>query len=284
VVFLAATGLLFLAGVALAAVDRMRSGRSSQLAVPLALATGALLLLVITAAGRSDLGTAYAHEGRYIYLVTAMMLPALALAADSFVRRWARLLPIAIAVFVLGIPANMLAAISAQHDLKSFYATTRQMVLSIPRNPLARQAPRSLRPEPIFSPQLTVGWLLDESAHHRLPAPSNTSPLGLVDSTFRLSFAQGRGSAPTKGCHLLDGPLALKLERGDTLGIFANTIQIAPAFYSYLRLLFYPSDGARVDVLHTTGFVLLRPVKSPPNWRSAREDTGRTPRVCVLPR
>lgn len=283
-VFLAATGILFLAGVALAATDRMRSGRSSQLAVPLALAAGAVLLLVMTAAGRSDLGTTYAREGRYVYLVAAMMLPALALAADSFVRRWERLLPIAIALFVVGVPANMLAAIKAQNDLKPFYATTRQMVLSIPRNPLARQVPRSLRPEPIFSPQLTVGWLLDESAHNRLPAPRITSPPGLVDSTFRLSFAQGRGPAPTTGCHQLDGPLALELKRGDTLGIFANTILIAPAFYTYLRLLFYPSDGTRLAVLHTPGYVVLRPVKSPPNWRSAREDTGLTPRVCLLPR
>jgi hypothetical protein len=282
--FLTATGVLLLTGVALAITERRRSGHLSQLAAPLALAAGAVLFLVMTAAGRSEFGTTYAREGRYIHVVSAMMLPALTVAADAFVRRWRRLLPIAIALFVAGVPANMVAAIRAQNDLKPFYANTRQMVLSIPRNPLARQVPRSLRPEPIFSPQLTVGWLLDEYAHNRLPAPSITSPLGFVDSTFRLSFAQGRGPAPTTGCHQLVGPLALKLKRGDTLGISANTIQIAPAFYTYLRLLFYPSDGTRLAVLHAPGYVILSPVVNPPNWRSARENTGRTPRVCVLPR
>src|SRR5205823_4808388 len=66
-------------------------------AAPLALAGGALVFLVLTGvlragqgggAFRQLTGAEHARQSRYVYLVAAMLLPAIALAADAIIRRW----------------------------------------------------------------------------------------------------------------------------------------------------------------------------------------------------
>jgi hypothetical protein len=66
-----------------------------RFAEPLALLAGAAIFLVITGYGRAGKlffnpggGPENARASRYVYLVAAMVLPALAVAADSIIRRW----------------------------------------------------------------------------------------------------------------------------------------------------------------------------------------------------
>ena len=92
-------------------------------AVPLALLIGAVLFLFLTGIVRSgqpalfiaqhNIGPGRARQSRYVYIVVAMALPALAIAADAIARRW-RLLTIPIVVVLLaGLPGNI-------HDLRIY--------------------------------------------------------------------------------------------------------------------------------------------------------------------
>ena len=73
---------------------------------PVALLVGSWCSSSITAVNRSVFGADWARQSRYVSLVGAMTLPALAVAADALATRWRWFLPIAIAMFLVGIPAN----------------------------------------------------------------------------------------------------------------------------------------------------------------------------------
>ena len=105
--------VVLVGGVALAAIDRRGTSRLDELAAPIALFAGGLGLLAVTAVNRATFGADWARQSRYVSLVGAMMLPTLAVAADAFTRRWRWCFPVAIALFLVGIPANLHAATDA---------------------------------------------------------------------------------------------------------------------------------------------------------------------------
>ena len=73
---------VLIVGLAIALRHRSRSGQLRQLAAPVALLAGSVVFLAITATGRLSVGVDTAGAPRYLYLVAAMTLPALAVAAD----------------------------------------------------------------------------------------------------------------------------------------------------------------------------------------------------------
>ena len=93
-------------GLVFAPSQRRKSGRINELAAPVALFLGAFGLLAITAINRSAFGSDWARQSRYVSLVTAMMLPAIAIAADAIATRWRMFLPVAIAVFLRRHPGE----------------------------------------------------------------------------------------------------------------------------------------------------------------------------------
>jgi hypothetical protein len=205
--------VILIAGLAIALRQRSLSGQLRQLAAPLALLVGSVVMLAITGTGRLALGVETARASRYVHLVAAMTVPALAVAADAVATRWRSLLPVAIAVFVVGIPGNIRALGDAQNDLTPMYTSWRQMILSLPRDPFAREVPRSLRPERATGGEVTIGWLLDGVAQHRIPAPGDASPRAIATAQFRLSFDQRGAPATTTSCRRLTRPLTATLGR-----------------------------------------------------------------------
>src|ERR1700694_3086870 len=105
-----------------------------------------------------------------------MTLASLAVAVDALATRWRRCVPLAIAVFLVGIPTNLRAASRAQQVLKARDGATRATMLSMPFEPLARLVPRSVIPEPTTAGAVTVGWLLDAADDHHLPDAGPIEP------------------------------------------------------------------------------------------------------------
>ena len=103
----AVLALLLVGGLGLARSSVRDAARRAQLAAPLALLAGSIVFLAITAVGRASFGSDYARISRYVSLTVAMLLPALAVALNAIVSRWRVLLPLAVAVLVVGIPANL---------------------------------------------------------------------------------------------------------------------------------------------------------------------------------
>jgi hypothetical protein len=253
--------IVLIAGLVVAAGDRRRAGRLSELAAPIALLLGSVIFLGITATGRDgQFGPEFARAERYVHLVVAMTLPALAVAANALTVRWRWLLPGVILLFVVGIPGNVRAGVDGVRFYKGPDQTTRQMMLTLPRDPFARQVPRSLRPEAADAGQVTIGWLLDGVAQHRIPAPSHVAASDLISDNFRLSFFQQRASSPQTSCRTTTGSLVVVLKKGDAIGFSGNVILVRPVLPRRLKgppLRFAPADGATVMVLRDVGQVTV---------------------------
>ena len=164
--------------------------------MPVALLAGSIVFLAGTAIGRASFGSDYARISRYISLTAAMLLPALAVAADALARRWRLFLPVAMALLLVGIPSNLRGVAAAQKPLDSLYSKTRLTILTLPRDSLAAAAPRSLRPEQLTARYVTVGWLLDGVKQHRIPKPPFTIQDVVSSANFRLSLFQTNDPAP----------------------------------------------------------------------------------------
>ncbi|MDQ1380498.1 MAG: hypothetical protein QOJ71_1217 [Actinomycetota bacterium] len=247
-------------GLTLAVVQARRSGQLAMCFAPLGLLAGSVLFLVITATGRaSSFGSTYALQPRYAYLVAAMTLPALAVAADALASRRRWLLPFAMALFLVSIPGNVRAVVRIEREAKRLDQETRRLVISIPIDPRAHTVPRSLRPETAFSQHLTVGWILDQGAHHELPsAPISKAAFAVTD--FRLSFDRGPGGSASAACKPLEHPMPLRLKPGDVIGVFDNPLVVRSAKIGMLvPLLFRPTEGSSVVVLRDPGPVIITP-------------------------
>jgi hypothetical protein len=263
--------IVLVAGLALAFVQARASGDLKARFAPVGLLVGSVLFLVITATGRaSSFGATYALQPRYAYLVAAMTLPAIALAADALTSRWKWFLPVAMVLFLIGIPGNIQALTRIERETKRLDQETRRLVISIPIDPRARAVPRSLHPETAFSPQLTVGWILGQSAAHKLPT-GHISPAAFAVTGFRLSFDRRPGGAPTPACTPLRHPTPVTLEPGDVIGVFDNPLVVRSRKIGMLvPLVFKPADGSSVVVLSDPGPVILAP-----------KSASSVPRVCL---
>jgi hypothetical protein len=260
-------------GFALAVVGRHRS----RLVAPAALLAGAVVFLTITALGRAVVrGADGARADRYVYLVAAMCLPALAVAADALVRRWSMLLPVALAIFAVGIPGNV----------RAFHlggVTDRRMIETLPRDPLAARTPRSVRPDPVSARWVTIGWLRDAARAGRIASPGPLTAQDLANDDFRLSFLQTRTNRSAATCRSdpLKLPATVNLLSGDVIGVYAGARLMGVATPIFVKpdgqplrgppLAFGADDGGDVRVLRDVGSVRLS---------AATPFFG--PRVCVL--
>jgi hypothetical protein len=266
-------GILYAAvlvtGVLVAFVDERRAGRARRLAAPVALLGGSVVFLAIAANGRLVFGPEAARASRYLYLVGAMTLPALACAINAFARRWPVLLPVAIAVFLVGIPAN-LDAMRDSANRNRVPNSYRQMVLTLPRVPLARTVPRSIRPEPVGAPYVTIGWLVDGVRDGHIPPPRRQTAALVKTANFRLSFFQREPRDATERCSsALKFPVVVTLRAGDVIGLYegarvfpgaSDTLRISPAAPATLLgplPVFRPRGGESLLVLRDLGNVRL---------------------------
>lgn len=278
--------VVLVAGLAAAVRQRQVSGSRTQLAAPVALLAGSVAFLAITANGRLVVGPDYARATRYVYVVAALTLPALATAADALSSRWRVLAPGAVGLFLVGVPGNVHALADAQDRLKSSYAVERQIILSLPRDPLAVRVPRSLRPETVNAGSVTIGWLLDGVHQHRIPAPPVMSNRDLLSDNFRLSFLQQHTRQSATTCRAaLSLPVTIPLKTGDVIGLYegatafngtSGPMNARPANPKQLLgpvLSFEPRAGADVTVLSDLGPV-----------RISAASPFFAPRVCILRR
>jgi hypothetical protein len=103
-----ALGVLLAVGLVLAwrGLDRVDVRRRA--AAPAALLAGGIFFLVISGLGRAtSFGPEFARSSRYVYLVAALVLPALAVAAEAVIQRWRILAPAVVLLLLIGIPGNL---------------------------------------------------------------------------------------------------------------------------------------------------------------------------------
>ncbi len=206
-------------------VSGMRATRR-ELVLPTALLLGAGAFLVIAAFDRSGVGSSAARLSRYLHILAALTLPALAVAIDALFSRWRAAGAIALAVLLVGIPGNVASARDFARRQRTIDDATRQTMLSIARVPLARDVPAPLRPDPNRAPTLAIGWLLDGVHEGQIPSARASTPREASTNRLRLSLEEldRRSGFP---CRSLPAAVDLRLVKGDTFGIVGRVLAIS---------------------------------------------------------
>ncbi len=223
-----ALGVVLIGGLVLAWRRLDRAEIRQRAAAPCALLAGAVMFLAIAGVGRAAaFGPDFARSGRYLHLVAAFSLPALAVAADAVARRWRALTPVMLVLLVIGVPGNLDTL--ADSEPPRGVLATRDLVLTLPRLSLAAEVPRSVRPMALVevgSAKVTIGWLLDGLESGRIPAPGDVDPRTVADATFRLSIDQTFDRATHSECRELAEPVQRRLEKGESLVIRDGPVRV----------------------------------------------------------
>jgi hypothetical protein len=135
-------------------------------------------------------------------------------------RRWRVIAPVVAVVLVIGIPGNVDVVVNYMHRpfVKS-QLVYRRMILSLPRVPAAKEAPRDLIPEQDLAHFVTIGWLLDGARSGRIPKPAQISAADAAMDEIRLSLEQSRSMRilPGYDCIGSKTPLEFHLQAGDVI-------------------------------------------------------------------
>lgn len=184
-------------------------------AVPAALLFGAIVFLFVTGLGRGADFAAFTPPGpasRYRYVAAALIIPALAVAADALSRRSKVLAPIALSLLLIGVPGNVRVAADKETDWRGY----KQLILSAARLPIFAHAPRSVHPDGFGDRWLTIGWLRDGIASGRIPAPDLLTPAKVAVFTLDLAL-QPAVRARQQPCVALDHTIIRVLATGHAL-------------------------------------------------------------------
>jgi hypothetical protein len=215
---------VLIGGLALGATEAGVGRFARRAAGPLGLLAGSVVLLSISGWGRWQFGAAYAGQSRYLYLTAAMILPALGVAIESVGHRWRPAAPVALGVLLIGVPGNI-GLFRSDADAATFTAQ-RQLMLSLPYSPLAREVPPAVRPDPLVSFDVTIGWLLDQKEAGRLSEPGSVSDGVTSQIPLRLGLQQAVFPYTPKDCTATSG-VELSPQKGDTIVLSGDRADIS---------------------------------------------------------
>jgi len=212
-----------------------------QFAVPVALFVGAGVFLVVTAVVRSgqpspvfgvaDVGPDRARQSRYVYMLAAMLLPMLAIAADAIAKQWRVLTVPVVALLVVGVPGNLHQLSIFTEQMEHSRDKERVIILEAPRLPIARYVPRSLAPAHFTG--LSMGWLIDSLPSGRIPSPGPLTQTQIAYQSLLLVLRNAK--LPTAAnCHPL-----VRVERLVAPAFDRLTLETGTATITY-----FPPSGA----------------------------------------
>jgi hypothetical protein len=218
-------------------------------AVPIALLGCSIAFLFSAAALRADVIGADPAGSRYLYVVAALSIPAIATAVDAIARRWLVAFPLGLALLLVPIPRS----ISGARHLGP-YALGDPTVLVVPDLPGAADLPPDtyLDPRGEGSGNFTVGWLLQARADGDAPAYTGAGRSAAeLNWHFRLSLRQTSDPAPD-ACEPIVEPLDLSFDAGETFGIAGGPVVVRnaePGGSPLLSTTFNPALGETIEVM-----------------------------------
>ena len=221
-------GALLLVGLALAWWPRLRDDLPARAAAPGALLGGAVLFLAITGFGRAGQPLSVLTQpwdaSRYLHIVAALVLPALAVGLDAIARRLGRPGTVAaVVVLLVGVPGNLSAVDTYVAQTGPSLRIFRHAILATPKLAITRDLPRSYKPFLPFVPSVTVGWLLDSEADGRVPGPGHLSRRERSELTLALVLRPAFGHTSGARCTTIVGSGRHQLERGDVILVAARS-------------------------------------------------------------
>jgi hypothetical protein len=199
-----------------------RAGTALRAAIPTSMLVGNVLFTVTACAGRWNLGIPAARGSRFLHIMAAFTMPAIALGATVIATQLSRLgpvgkvaVPAACVLLLLGVPPG-LDDYGAPPFNAGYYRSQKRILLNITRMPEAQQAPAHLRPipDPFRARYEEIGYLRDAARAGKLP--EGTKPLSKKtrqEFKVRLGVMQDPDSLPkfgAKPCPTVTKPLRLE--------------------------------------------------------------------------
>jgi hypothetical protein len=191
---------------------------ASRLAMPIGLVTAAVFFSTTTYFGRWWTA-AGARSDRYVYVVAALVLPIVAVAAEAIARRWRHATPALVALFLLPVPFNMANFDTGVYD--ELWMEQREYTLTTAvRMPFARDVPPDVRPmsSAIVEDPASIGFLLELADNGYLdPSTGPISAATISELTVRLGVARSVHDGPPAACPTYTEPVMLRTRLGDVV-------------------------------------------------------------------
>jgi hypothetical protein len=198
----------------------------------LAFLLGGFVFLLLTGIGRGGARNAPV-QSRFEHVAFAMFVPALGIAVDAIMQRRRKWLALGVVVLLLaGVPGNIHALVSNTGGEK--IAEYRRMILTLPRQPVAKEVPRWIVPSSSGASAVMIGWLLDGVASGRIPDPGGISASEGALATLRLSVQQGYIPIVNRACRPVGRGVVVRMRQGAHITVFGaefgtqGTAQLQP--------------------------------------------------------
>jgi hypothetical protein len=239
--------LVLVAGLTMAVRDRWSDESRRRLAAPLALLAGGGSFVLITATGRAALFPGQSGEGRYLHVLSALTLPAIAVATDAFGRRWRVVLPVAVVLFLLSIPGNIDDLARRDEGAGGFALGNPRFPRTLPVVPFAEEVPQDLqigRREP----GVTIGWLRSLVRSGDLKPFHAAPPYLVAQASTSLALQQRTSGGRPRDCETLVRPLTRMLRAGESLHLRGGPLRVKPTSAAFAPRILNPAVGSRIEV------------------------------------
>jgi hypothetical protein len=235
-------------GLALSFHQHGRAGLRHTIA-PIALLAGGALFLIGTGYTRWFVTPVADSQSRYLYTLAAFMLPALAVAVDTVGRRWRVATPALLALFLVGIVANVDDFGARAPFTEGFHDRQQQLVRALAHDDLAQRVPARVRPNPWF----TIGWLRDTAAAGDAPAAATTPPEIARQLPLLLGVTQLSAAPPRSNCRTIPDGITLEPTQGDRFGFsFTNRPPVSANWFVQNALVVTQLSPAGQPLASTT--------------------------------
>jgi hypothetical protein len=217
---------LLLVGGGLALVDRQRTGRPASFA-PWALLAGGIAFAVITGIGRAeDLGVESAKASRYVHLIGAMSISAVAASGQALVRRWSWSQPIVVVLLLAGIPGNIQAVSDRDTFEEALLQGNPVYVRTLADAAIESDVAGRVQPDRFTLPGVTVRWLRETRRAGRIDLQRNADPQQRELARTRLLLVQQDGGTGATVCRKLDGKQTIELGKGDRFSFDGGELDV----------------------------------------------------------
>lgn len=230
-------GLGFLAviavGLILAGIESRQDLRRGRSVVPAVLAATAVGMAFVISIGRPTGGAFFGTTAgeRHVYLLAALVLPAIAVAIDELARRWRPVSVVAVAAVVLILPSNYRAIALEGSEL--YGSGSPERVVALGHSQRLEGAPADLVPEPVLSRGMTAGFLRFAKSSGRLVEGDANDEAMNAWADFALTIRSepiAPESLASYSCtEVIGDDPAISVQRGDILRLHVNEDQLEVA-------------------------------------------------------
>jgi hypothetical protein len=227
--------LILVVGLFYAAVLRTVPSFRTRAAAPLGLLGGGVLFMVLAVGGRIGhadvafrLGAIHqiedvARAGRYVHLLAACLLPALAIATDALIQRWKVLVPAFGLLFIVGIWGNVNAI--EQTGTERLRLGPKDYLLAVGQTPVEDDVPARTKILGFSGPEVTMGWVRSGVRSGRIPTPSY-SETQLASVALSIALEVHAVDSTLNRCAPLASPVQRQLQKGESFDVRNGPVSV----------------------------------------------------------